>query len=252
MPRILVIQHEDGTGPGYLGECLSDTGLDLHVLHPYLGEELPESLCGYDGFIVLGGTQSPFDDKDAPWLPSVRHLIRLALGELLPLLGVCLGGEMLADVAGGEVTHGSRGPEVGLRRLTKQPGAVDDPIFRDLPDEAPAVEWHWEELHTLPPDAVSLLGTELYPHQAFRIGDAAWGLQFHPEVLSDAVSIWAAHEREHLATEGRTPEDVANEVREAEPELRQVWRGLAVRWAALTRSEDLADAYPQDGARDRR
>ncbi|MFC6704828.1 type 1 glutamine amidotransferase [Flexivirga alba] len=233
MARILVVEHEDGTGPGYLGECLVEAGLELHVVRPYLDDRLPESLSGYDGFIVLGGTQSPFDDEAAPWLSAVRDLIRLALGERLPLLGVCLGGEMLADVAGGQVTHATRGPEVGLRRLTKHPGAADDPLFGDLPDAAPAVEWHWEEILALPPGAVPLVGTEPYPHQAFRIGDTAWGLQFHPEVLTEAVNAWADHARDHLATEGRTPADVADEVRVAEPELREVWRGVARRWAGV-------------------
>ena len=115
----------------------------------------------------------------------------------------------------------------------EQSDAAGDALFADAPEGAPAVEWHWEEIQALPPGAVSLLGTESYPHQAFRLGDTAWGLQFHPEVLTEAVSAWADHSRDHLAAEGRTPTDVADEVRAVEPELREVRRGLAVRWAAL-------------------
>lgn len=232
-PQVLVIEHEHGTGPGYLGECLESAGLHLDVQRPYLGDPLPGGLTGYAGLIVLGGTPGPFDDHVATWLPVVRELIAQALHGALPMLGVCLGGELLASVAGGLVQRAAAGPEVGLHTLTPTPQARDDALFAGLRDSAPAVEWHWEEIARLPPSATLLCSTERYPNQAFRIGEHAWGMQFHMEVLTDAATQWAANGHEELAAAGVRPDTIVEDIAGAEPQLRKTWGEVAARWAEL-------------------
>jgi GMP synthase-like glutamine amidotransferase len=228
--RVLAIQHEDDTGPGYIGERICALGAQLDVSHPYLGDPIPETTDGYDGLVVLGGTPGPYDDTVAPWLPDVRRLIAVALAEELPLLGICLGGELLAGVAGGKVDRIDGPPEIGVHRLYPTEAARTDPVFSGLPAAAPAVEWHWEEIVDLPPGAVALCGNERFPNQAFRVGAAAWGTQFHPEVLTDDAAAWARHEVADLHAIGLTVEGVSAQVEASEPELRRVWGELAARW----------------------
>jgi GMP synthase-like glutamine amidotransferase len=247
--RVLAVQHEDGTGPGYIGERICALGAELHVLHPYLGDPIPETTDGYAGLVVLGGTPGPYDDTVAPWLPDVRRLIAVALADGSPLLGICLGGELLAGVAGGKVGRIDGPPEIGVHPLYPTDAARTDPLFSGLPVGAPAVEWHWEEIVDLPPGSVALCGSERFPNQAFRVGAAAWGTQFHPEVLTDDAAAWARSETSDLGAVGLTVEGVSAEVEASEPELRRIWGELADRWMqVVTSSITLSES---DGRRDR-
>ena len=237
--RVLAIEHEDGTGPGYIGERLRALGAQLDVVRPYRGDPIPETADGYAGLVVLGGTPGPYDDAAAPWLPEVRRLIAVALAEELPLLGICLGGELLAGVAGGKVDRIAGPPEIGVHRLYPTEAARTDPLFAGLPVAAPAVEWHWEEIVDLPPGSVALCGNERFPNQAFRVGPAAWGTQFHPEVLTDAATAWGRSAEADLHANGLTVEGVRADVRASEPELRRVWGELAARWLQVVTARAL-------------
>jgi GMP synthase-like glutamine amidotransferase len=228
--RVLAVQHEDDAGPGFVGERIRALGARLDVVHPYLGDPIPDTTDGYAGLVVLGGTPGPYDDTSARWLPDVRRLIAGALTEELPLLGICLGGELLAAVAGGKVDRIDGPPEIGLYRLDPTDAARTDPLFAGLPAAAPAVEWHWEEIVELPPGAVSLCGSERFPNQAFRVGAAAWGTQFHPEVLTDGATDWARTSAADLRALGLSVEGVRAGIAASEPELRRVWGELTERW----------------------
>jgi GMP synthase-like glutamine amidotransferase len=234
--RVLAIQHEEDTGPGYIGERICALGAVLDVVHAYDGDPVPETTDGYAGLVVLGGTPGPYDDTVARWLPDVRRLIAVALAEELPLLGICLGGELLAAVAGGKVDRIDGPPEIGLYRLQPTDAARTDPLFSGLPHGAPAVEWHWEEIVELPPGSVALCGSERFPNQAFRVGKAAWGTQFHPEVLTDMAAAWARHSVADLDAIGLTVTGISAEIEAGEPELRRVWGEFAARWMRVVTS----------------
>ena len=120
-PRTLVVQHEHGTGPGLLGEVLAESGVELDLRRPYLGDLLPADLTGYDGLVVLGGTPDPYDDVATPWLPAVRTLLADALDREVPTLGICLGGGDPRDVgrrqgAAGPGRRGGRCTPAGRHR----------------------------------------------------------------------------------------------------------------------------------------
>ena len=168
---VLVVQHEESTGPGWFGEWLREAGLVLDVAHPYLGTALPD-IGAYDGLLVLGGAMGPADDERCPWLPATRALMADAVVRSLPTFGICLGGELLALACGGEVARGRNGPELGVLPVQARPEAADDPLFGGIVD-ASVVQWHWEEIATLPESAVWLVTGDAYPHQAFRVGPAA-------------------------------------------------------------------------------
>src|ERR1700743_525749 len=113
MARVPVVQHTATEGLGNLAEWLPGIGVDVHPTHPYLGNRVPPSVEG-DALIVLGGPMGAYDDERAPWLPSVRQVMRSAIDDGVPTLGICLGAQLLAVAAGGRVEVGAAGPEIGL------------------------------------------------------------------------------------------------------------------------------------------
>src|SRR3954469_18347443 len=112
MARALIVQHTASEGLGWFQEWLPAAGVDVHPIHPYLGHRVPPSVEG-DALVVLGGPMGAMDDEVAPWLPSVRSLLATAIDDGVPTLGICLGAQMLAAAAGGEVRKGDAGPEIG-------------------------------------------------------------------------------------------------------------------------------------------
>ncbi|MFG2900022.1 type 1 glutamine amidotransferase [Streptomyces zaomyceticus] len=239
-PAVLVVQHEEDAGPGLVGSHLVRTGLRLDVVRAWEGEPLPSDLCGHAGLLVLGGSVNCRADEAAPWLPEVRALVREAVAGETPLLGICLGGQIVAHALGGSVVVRPQGPEVGAVPLRRLPAVSDDPVFGEVPDGAVAAQWHWDEVDRLPSGAVPLLTGDDCPHQAFRVGRTAWAVQFHPEVDGDAVAEWAVADAELIREAGGDPGATVASVREAEPELRSVWGAVSEAWGAVVRAR--ADA----------
>ncbi|HWB66474.1 MAG TPA: type 1 glutamine amidotransferase [Mycobacteriales bacterium] len=183
-----MIQHTPGEEPGWLADWLPARGLTLDVAHPYRDGVVPP-LADAAALIVLGGPMGAYDDEAAPWLSEVRSRMREAVTAGLPTLGICLGAQLLAVALGGVVERGAAGPELGL-------GEVDVPDGDALLPAGvlPVVQWHYDTVTELPTDAVLLASSVAYPVQAFRIGECAWGLQFHVEAGPEMVKAWAAED----------------------------------------------------------
>ncbi|MBO1902163.1 type 1 glutamine amidotransferase [Leucobacter weissii] len=231
MTRVLVVEHEGDAPIGHIGERLRDLGVELIEVGPDTGREVPASTDGYDGLIVLGGAMGPTDDGEAPWLPATRGLLAEAVDRQLPTLGICLGAQLLSTATGGRVRTIPEGPEVGLHSVNLLPEADDDPLLGSLGDELPVVQWHWLESDLLPPGAELLASSPACTNQAYRLGERAWGLQFHPEALGEAAEKWT--ELEDVTPLGLDPAQVVEEVRAAEPQLRRTWQTIAERFAGL-------------------
>ena len=134
MSRLLVVVVHHTDPPARLGQWLRDAGLELDERHLSNGDELPTTLDGFDGMVVLGGPQSALDDDaTSPELVGVRDLLRQALAADFPTLAICLGAQLLAQVGGGKVREGIDGPEVGALLVAKRDTAETDPLFRPLP-----------------------------------------------------------------------------------------------------------------------
>ncbi|MFE0650379.1 type 1 glutamine amidotransferase [Streptomyces sp. NPDC059534] len=244
---VLVVEHEREAGPGLVGERLAATGHRLDVVRAWRGEALPDSLRGHAGVLVLGGAANCEDDRAAPWLPRVRELVREAVTDEVPLLGICLGGQILAHALGGSVARRTRGPEVGAVPLRRLPAVSADRVLGGVPDGALAAQWHWDEIDRLPPGAVPLLTGDDCPFQAFRVGSVGWGLQFHPEVDAETVAEWAAVDGGEVRRAGGSPEAAVASVRRAEPGLRTVWGTVAEAWGTVVRARAGAVAGPRHG-----
>lgn len=234
--RALVITHTASESAGTLAEWLPAAGLDLDVVEPWNGDELPARV-EHDALVVMGGPQQAYDDDSAPWLRHTKELLRGAVADGVPVLGVCLGGQLLAEATGGRVEPGADGPELGARFVSKRDAAVDDPVFSDIPLSPVVVQWHWDAITELPPGAVLLAASPRYPHQAFRIGPSAYGLQFHIETPPEMVRGWAAADADGVLAAGLDPDLVAERAVEVLPEIEEVWRPFAERFAALVRGE---------------
>lgn len=234
--RVLVVEHQGNAGIGHFATSLTAQGVELHTVGPATTEDVPESLDGFDGLIVLGGSMGPTDDDAAPWLPGTRALLAESVERSVPTLGICLGAQLLATATGGAVRNMPGGPEVGLLPVGFDAAHAQDPLFGPLAGSTvPTVQWHWLEAAELPQGATVLASNEACRNQAFRLGTAAWGVQFHPEALSPTAEDWVVEEGDGLDELGLSGPDVVAEVRAAEDRLRRLWGGVAERFAGVVR-----------------
>lgn len=235
MPTVLVIEPDASDPIGPLGDWLTQAGQDLVIRRPHAGDRLPDDLHGFDGLVVLGGAQSANDPPEHwPWMSDVRRLLRDSLVRHTPVLAICLGGQLLAQESGGSVRTGVDGPEIGALLVGKRDAAFEDPLFAALPITPLVIQWHHDEIDVLPPGAVLLANSVTYPHQAFRVGAYAWGLQFHIETTPELVALWADEDTAGLDSAGLTGTRVASDAgSEAHQEIAQVWGAFAARFAAV-------------------
>jgi GMP synthase-like glutamine amidotransferase len=249
----LVIENDPTDDIRRLGEWLTDGGLELRILRAHEGEPIPADLDDYAALVVLGGEQSAYPgqdgEPDSPWLPELEGLLRKAVRYQVPTLAVCLGAQVLAVAHAGTVERSLAGPEIGAALVAKRDAAERDPLFGPLPLIPDVVQWHHDEITELPAGAVLLLASSDYPHQAFRVGDSAWGVQFHPEVDTAMFADWASTSGELLADLGRSADDLVVEVDALMDDLFEVWHPFACRFAAVARGE-LAPATPGPPRRD--
>jgi GMP synthase-like glutamine amidotransferase len=187
----VVMQHVAFEGPGAVASAVRDAGADLRVVRVDRDEAVPppDSVAEMGGLVVMGGPMSVHDDL--AWLEEERALLRAAVGAGLPVLGVCLGAEQLAAALGADVTPGPA-PECGVGEVHLTTAAIDDPVFGPAPTPLPCVHWHGDTF-SLPAGSVRLARNDAYENQAFRVGERAYGLQFHVEVTASLVAHWGPH-----------------------------------------------------------
>jgi GMP synthase (glutamine-hydrolysing) len=202
--RVLVVVNSPSSGPRRLATWL--TARDIDVV-PVVGatEPLPATLTGFDGLVLLGGGLMPDDDSRAPWLPSERALAAEAIAADLPTLGICLGGQLLAHVAGGEVRADTGPIERGATPIFPTDDGRADAVMSALGDGAPMIENHRDMITRLPAAAVLLASSADVENQAFRLGAHVRGVQFHPEASAADLARW---DDAALRDEGRALPDL--------------------------------------------
>jgi GMP synthase (glutamine-hydrolysing) len=229
---VLIIENDPGSGPGRLLDWLEGRGFSPVVVRAWDGEPIPEGIDDHAALILLGGGMLPDADDTKPWLKAERELLRTTTEQdQAPVLGICLGAQLIAHTFGGEVRGKYGLPEKGVTELQLLPGAEDDPLLAGLPSTVRAIESHQDQITRLPSDAVLLMSSERCPNQMLRIG-RSWGVQFHPEVAAERVRRWNP---ETLRSWGFVPEDVVAGAEQHEAELDRTWS------AVFGRFLDLAD-----------
>ncbi len=190
---ILVVQHVEADPVGILGRYLEVRGAWLHT---WLVPQSPTPPHGdYNGLIVLGGPMNACEDNNFPHLARVCDLIRTFHHQGKPVLGICLGAQLIARAFGSPV-YPNEIPELGFTPLFPVAGA-DEPWLQDYPAGMPMMQWHFDTFD-LPPGAKLLLTNEVCRNQAFRLSKNIYGLQFHPEVTPEIVMDWMAFKTEWI------------------------------------------------------
>ncbi|AYM58735.1 GMP synthase [Agrobacterium sp. ATCC 31749] len=186
--RVAIIENMAGTPHGQIGVALREAAADIHVIRAYAGDSLPEDADDHDALVVLGGEQNAIDDVLYPYLPDLALLMK-AFGDAgKAVMGVCLGSQLLARAYGGEnILSGP--PEFGWQDVSLTPEGLSDPLLAGQQQNFPIFQWHCDTF-TLPPDATRLATNAATQNQAFRIGRAAYGTQFHFEASTEVVDEW--------------------------------------------------------------
>ncbi len=186
MTSCLVVQHLAPESPWAIGDALASAGIAVDLRRADLGDPIPPSAADHAGLVVMGGPMSALSDDGFATRRAELALLSDAMESGKPTLGVCLGAQLLALAGGGRVRPGEHGPEVGWAPVELTDAAGDDALLAGLPRHIDVLHWHGDTYEP-PPGSVQLATSARYSNQAFRVGDAAWGLQFHLEVTSDAV-----------------------------------------------------------------
>lgn len=233
LPTALVVQNDPDSPPARLGDWLVEAGLEQYAVTPYDGSLLPDKLDGYAAFVTVGDGMSAPDGAAADWHLALKALLRQAVSAGLPTLAVCQGAQLLAEALGGRIAPGESGPEIGPALVAKRDVASADPLFGLVPFTPDVVQWHQLGIIALPPGAVLLASSPKYPNQAFRVGTAAYGLQFHIETTPDIVRRWADRDTDRLGGFGVERERLLARLEEAHADVEDVWRPFTVRFVEL-------------------
>ena len=230
MPDVLILQHVRPEPPATIADALDDEGVSHRTVKIHRDDPVPETLDA-GGLVVMGGPMGVGDVGDRPHLSRELALIEQALDDERPVLGVCLGSQLLAHALGADVRP-APAKEIGWDTVTLTDAAADDPLFRDVGDPFTAFHWHGD-VFDLPDGAVRLARTAQTAHQAFRYGDAAYGLLFHLGVTPKTVAWMTKAFQDELAEEGLDGAAIRRAAMPREPALRETAATVFGQWAAL-------------------
>jgi GMP synthase (glutamine-hydrolysing) len=186
--RVLVLQHIACEHPGVFSEVMHERGAEAVPVELDEGERLPD-WREFDAVLAMGGPMGAGDDADHPWLAPEKRLVREAVEDGRPFLGVCLGVQLLAASLDARVFESER-PEVGLLPVELTSEGRDDPLFAGIDGSLVSLQWHGDTFD-LPSGAVRLARSPQVPNQAFRAGRRAYGVQFHLEVTGEMAREWS-------------------------------------------------------------
>jgi GMP synthase (glutamine-hydrolysing) len=194
--NILVIQSGSLDPIGVLGECLIQRGAKLFTWEPKQQPIPPEG--DYAGLIILGGSMNAHEDDQFPHLRQTIELIHQFHNDDKPIMGVCLGAQLIARAFGRQVYPHSA-PELGFSPLKVVNSAAEEPWLRDCPEDLHQMQWHFDTFD-LPPQATLLMTNDFCANQAYRIGSKIYGFQFHLEVTPAIILEWLSSKDDWIAT----------------------------------------------------
>jgi len=230
MAKIWVLQHSPAENLGGIADALEGAALAWQYVRVFNQQPIPREMKGAGGLVILGGAESVYQLDRYPYLRDEIALIQNALAENKPVLGVCLGSQLLAAALGSQVRRGTQ-REIGWYPVRLNEAASDDRLMRGLPREFVAMHWH-SDIHDLPSGATSLASSDLTPVQAFRYGANAYGLQFHAEMTREILLGLVTKFGEGLKRVGIDGEAIATEAEAHLPKLEAISSQIFRRWAA--------------------
>lgn len=209
---IIVVQHIDCEGLGGFEPVLKSSGFKPVFVNGGKGERIPDSMDGFEALILLGGPIGVYEADRYPFLKDEVKLIQASFKEDKPVLGICLGAQLIAEALGGKVYKGGK-KEIGWYRIYLTGEGRRDPLFKGIPDSPFVFQWHGDTFE-LPDGAERLAFSYIYPNQAFRVGRKIYALQFHLEVTEEMVCKWMKeYEGELEGEEAIRPEIIYKDTR---------------------------------------
>jgi GMP synthase (glutamine-hydrolysing) len=206
--RLLVIQHIPDDHLNELAGPICDARITIDTWFTPGGADPVRDIAEYDGVLSLGAVAGVNDEADHPWMSAERKLLERAMAAKVPTLGVCFGAQLLASVGGAEVRR-AESQEIGWTQVEMDLAAAEDPLLGALGPSPYVFQYHHDTFMT--PSAGTVLGWSERANQVFRIGDSAWGMQFHIEVNPGAILSWLATFDEDMQAHGVEPAAIAAE-----------------------------------------
>ncbi|HEV2419699.1 MAG TPA: gamma-glutamyl-gamma-aminobutyrate hydrolase family protein [Terriglobia bacterium] len=231
MKQVLVLQHAECEAPGLIGESVEECGCEVKPVRSFAGEAVPEEIGDAAGLVIMGGPMGVYEHDHYPFIRKELRLIEDTLRRSKPLLGVCLGSQLLASALGSEVKKGKQ-KEIGWHRVTLTEASQQDPLWSGAESSFMACHWHGD-VFDLPPSAAGLASSMLTPCQAFRYGTAAYGFLFHMEITPEILRGMTTAFEGEIKEEGIDADLIMRESQEYLPALHKIGRQVFRRWAGL-------------------
>ena len=229
---ILVVRHHLEETLGSWEDVFLREGVPFTYRDVYRGEMLPARLEAYSGVIILGGFMGVYEQDSYPFLKDELKWLETVVKAEKPLVGICLGSQLIARVFGAGVYKGYSGPEIGWKPVTLTAEGKADPLFRGFPSVFTPIHWH-ADTFDLPIGATLLASSELYPHQAFHYGNSTLAIQFHVEATEKLVHFWLRESESRLEKGTEKKEEILRDTKNYLPELKPLSEKL---WANLKKS----------------
>lgn len=233
MKTVYAIQHIHCETPGIIADTLAAHDIAIAHVRPFAGDAIPPTMGHATGLVVMGGPMGVYEQDQHPFLAEEIELIRSALRDGKPVLGVCLGSQLLAAALGAAVTKGKQ-KEIGWFPVTLTRDGAKDPLLSGAPASFTALHWHGD-VFDLPRGAVSLASSALTTHQAFRHGINAYGFLFHMEAIAPQIEGMVRSFGDELQGAGVNGADILSQTGKQLPALQRIGRAVFGCWATLLR-----------------
>jgi GMP synthase (glutamine-hydrolysing) len=241
MKRVLFIQHGEQDVPGLFASAMETAGIELERVESWRGEPLPD-IAAFDGVAIGGGGMSAYETDEYPFLAAEMALIRAARGARKPLLGICLGAQLMAAALGAKVFL-NRVREIGFHEVRFTEAAAADPVWAECAPAFKPVHWHGDTF-TLPRGAELLASSDLTAHQLFRIDGLHYGIQFHLEIDLPVLTAMVGSDTGDLKAAGIDPDVLLRDAREHLPRIEPAARAVFARWAHLLHNQTQVSPTP--------